>query len=309
MNMLLEQGQLTDMNCGANYTCILNDNSLFLPTEYKVLQSQNNSCFVKCMKMQYNGKIQFFYLTAGYQSFDGLLHMLTPDSFLTIVSNLLADIIDVKNNGFLSCLNIDISFEHIFVDASNYQVRLIYVPSGKKIFSDNSMFENELRTGLVKLISKNESLSSSKTFRLMQDLSNGMMPLEDLYKRIKGNHNVRPVSSPAVDGIASPAPRINSSCRIVSVGTPSPVVVDVTKDEFVIGKKVGSVDGVISFSKVISRVHCKIIREKSNYFIMDMHSANGTYVNNMRLQPDVMFQIRNDDIVRLANCEFKVQIG
>ena len=51
------------MECGTNYACILNDNSSFLPTEYKVLQSQKGGCFVKCMRMLYNGKTELYYFS------------------------------------------------------------------------------------------------------------------------------------------------------------------------------------------------------------------------------------------------------
>lgn len=68
MNSLLEKNVITEMACGQNISYMLSDNSLFLTTEYKVLQSQVNSCFVKCMKMNYNGKTQLYYMTNKYKS-------------------------------------------------------------------------------------------------------------------------------------------------------------------------------------------------------------------------------------------------
>ena len=47
MNVLIEHNVITEMECGSNFAYILNDNSAFLSTEYKVLQSQAKSCFVK----------------------------------------------------------------------------------------------------------------------------------------------------------------------------------------------------------------------------------------------------------------------
>ncbi len=305
INMLLEHNLMTEMNCGANYTCILNDNSLFLPTEYKVLQSQNNNCFVKCMKMLYDGKVQFYYLTSQYQPFGSLLSMLSPDSFLTVVSGLFADIIDVKNNGFLSCLNINIDLDHIYIDTTNYQVKLVYIPTGKRLFTDNAQFESELRTGLVKVISKTPSLASSKTMQLMQDLSNGMLSLEDLHKRIKGNQVIEWGGRKDTSPVAS----TERKCRLIAVNSPMQTVIDVNKDDFVIGKREDSVDGVITFNKMISRVHCKITQKNGDICIVDLHSANGTYLNRMRLQPDQLYPIKDGDIVRLANSEFKIQIG
>ena len=67
MNVLIENGIITEMKCGNNFSYILDDASLFLSTEYKVLQSQGEECFVKCMKLLYNGKIQFYFLVNEYK--------------------------------------------------------------------------------------------------------------------------------------------------------------------------------------------------------------------------------------------------
>ena len=180
MNVLAENNYIKEMECGSNFSYILSDNSTFLSTEYKVLQSQANSCFVKCMKIMYNGKVQLYYLTKGLKTFASMLPTLDSESFLTIVANLLSDIIDVKLNGFLSCQNIDIAFERIYVDPATYKVSLVYLPLSKRIFDDNSSFENEVRTGLVKLISGISTLSSPKTTQFSADLSNGTLSIEDL---------------------------------------------------------------------------------------------------------------------------------
>lgn len=45
------------------------------------------------------------------------------------------------------------------------------------------------------------------------------------------------------------------------------------------------------------------------YTITDLQSANGTYVNKIRLQPNQPYPINNGDIIRLANSDFQVSIG
>ena len=172
MNALVENGIISEMECGNNFAYIINDSNLFLSTEYKVLQSQEEGCFVKCMKLLYNGKIQFYYLVNGYKSLAKLFSTIDADGFMTIMTNVFSSIISVQNNGFLSCQNIDISFERIYVDPNTYKVALVYLPVNKRFFSDEASFENELRTSLVKVISSITTLSSPKTTQFMADLSN-----------------------------------------------------------------------------------------------------------------------------------------
>lgn len=306
MNALVEKGFMTEMACGSNFSYVLSDNSAFLSTEYKVLQSQANSCFVKCMKMLYNGKIQLFYLTKTLKPFSALLPSLDANSFLTIVGNLLADIIDVKHNGFLSWQNIDISFDKVFVDPTTYKVSLVYVPISKRIYEESATFENEVRTGLIKLITGVSTLSTPKTMQLASDLSNGLMAIEDLNSRVKGGKGT--VGGGSIFGNKGGSSNKAGKLRITAMNAPTRVEIDVTKDSFVIGKNASSVDGVISFNKMISRVHCRIDNQNGEFTITDLQSANGTYVNKVKLQPNQAHPIKSGDVIRLANSDFRVRL-
>lgn len=297
------------MECGSNFAYILSDNNAFLSTEYKVLQSQASSCFVKCMKMAYNGSVQLYYLTKGLKSFASMIPTLDADSFLTIVSNLLSDIIEVKHNGFLSCQNIDISFERIYVDPATHKVSLVYLPLSLHIYDDNSSFENEIRTGLIKLISGVSTLSTSKTMQFSADLSNGTLSVENLYARIKGGRNTNSGQSHIDQTDVNERKQSSGLLRIIAMNAPTRIEITVTKDSFIIGKKAELCDGVIDFNKMISRSHCRINRKGNQYTITDLQSANGTYVNKIRLQPNQPYPINNGDIIRLANSDFQVSIG
>lgn len=304
MNRLLENGQLQEMACGSNFAYIVNDHTSFLPTEYKVLQSQGSNSFIKCMKMLFNGKVQLYYLTEGYRPLSSLLPRIDAENFMVVVSNILADVLEVKNNGFLYCANIDISFEKIFVDPATYKVKLVYLPLKNRLFDDITAFENDLRTSLVKIISGISTLSSSKTIQLSAYLQDGTLSMESLYNKVKGGSVTEYSDVSKTPGKTTTAVRM----RIVALNAPMRVEIEVTKDEFVLGKKQGVVDGVISFNKMISRSHCKVVRTGNQYAIVDLQSQNGTFVNKVRLQPNRPCNVKNGDIVRMANSDFQIII-
>ena len=306
VNVLLENGSINEIICGNDFAYIVNDNNDFLSTEYKVLQSQGEGLFVKCMKLLYNGKIQLYYLTNGYKTLMSIIPLIDSKKFMSIVTNLLSAVIDVKNNGFLSCQNIDIATEHIFIDPFTYKVSLVYLPIGKRIFNDISAFENELRTNLIKIINDFPSLTSNETMQLITDLTDGMFTIENICLKIKKTTiSERKVTS----GVLRDAVSVNGSMKLIAMNTPVPFEILITKNDFIIGRKQELVDGVVSFSRMIGRSHCKIISKDNQFAVIDLNSANGTYVNKVRLQPGQPCQVRNGDMLRLANVEFQVNIG
>ena len=157
---------------------------------------------------------------------------------------------------------------------------------------------------MVKLISGIAALTSSKTMQLSADLSNGTYSIEDICAHIKGKTIPR-------GGQPEPYREAEQTglLRIVAMNAPTHVEIAVTKDDFVIGKKAELCDGVIGFNKMISRSHCKFNQCGNRYTVTDLQSANGTYVNKVRLQPNQPFPIKDGDIVRLANSDFQVRIG
>lgn len=305
MNRLLENGQLQEMVCGSNFAYVLNNNGLFLPTEYKVLQSQSSGGFVKCMKMQYNGHVQLYYMVNALKPLSNMLPSMDADAFLVVVTNLFADIIETRSNGFLSCQNVEMSFDKVFVDPNTLKVSLIYLPLSVHLFDDYATYESQLRSNLVKLINGISTLSSAKTMRLASDLSNGMLSLDDLYNRLKGG-KIDPAPTPTPGPAPKPA---DVRLRIVAMSAPTRVEIEVTKDSFVLGKNASMVDGVLSFNKMISRVHCRINKSGNQYTITDLQSANGTFVNRVRLQPNQPHPIKSGDIIRLANSDFQIVIS
>lgn len=307
MNSLIQTGLLEELSCGSNFSYILNDSGMFMTTEYKVLQSQGSNSLLRCMKMKYNGKIQLFYIVNSNKPLLSMMSNISPENFITVVSNLFSSILAVKNNGFLSCENIDISFEHIFVDPNTYKVNLVYVPVEKGLFDDYASFESELRTTLIKTISAFPNFSTPELFKLQSDLSDGRKTLEDVYNDIGKGGNTRtsykrPAASPIKKSI------LDQTARLVAMNAPTHTEFVIDKDSFLIGRNSGSVDGVVTFNGMVSKVHCRIDKYRTKYALTDLKSANGTYINKSKLEPNKPYYIKNGDIIRLANSDFQFVI-
>ena len=82
-------------------------------------------------------------------------------------------------------------------------------------------------------------------------------------------------------------------------------------DDFLIGRDDGSADGVITleFSRAVSRRHCLITRMNNKYFVQDLKSVNHTLVNGIMIPPYELTELENNDILSVADIEFRVTVS
>jgi len=409
MNKLVLDDLIKENRDNTNISYILEQDYLFFETGYKVLQNQEKNGFIKCVKVLHNGKIKLVYDISKYKSLYSLLPRLTPENFLSIISETLHNVSEVKHNGFMQCENIEVDLDKIFIDSNNLNVFLLYIPVNVSTnLNSIGIFDKKLKINLMEAISKNSNLINDMVDRLYTDLQNDNYLLGDIKENMRNNAiTSRPVvndfdylsggispegnykastnslnfekQSPAeiskdksLSGMLTEDPKsmgtkefksktiepkaksrkkssiasimggiftkkkkksviVNlqenidfkpiyeggatevlddifiPSITLVGVGTPKNVEVIISKPEFTIGKNSESVDGVIAFNKAISRVHCKISYVDNLYFIQDLESANGTYVNSVKLRKGQQIQIRVGDEVILANSKFMVE--
>ena len=72
----------------------------------------------------------------------------------------------------------------------------------------------------------------------------------------------------------------------------------------IVGKKRGQAD-IILDEAAVSRIHARLEYHQGGYYIMDLDSRNGTYLNGLRLAPREQVQIRSGDRVAFANISYR----
>jgi pSer/pThr/pTyr-binding forkhead associated (FHA) protein len=75
-------------------------------------------------------------------------------------------------------------------------------------------------------------------------------------------------------------------------------------DGDILGRATGPHVGRLGAFPVISSSHAKITRQGAGWFITDLKSTNGTYLNGARLEPNVPARIKQNDVLILANVTF-----
>lgn len=304
MYTLENSGIAEEKTYGNNIAYILEKQSSFIDTDYKILKSQTNDIFISCTKMLYNGRIQLFYLTEECRRMSALTSDITASTLIKIVIHLFSDIIEVQSNGFLSSENIDLSWDKIFVDSNTLKVKLIYLPVSFKLFPSYAEFESRLRSNLIKFTNGLVISSDHRIDKLLLDLSNSSLSLKDLRDRCRdllGEANIEPLRRDRRNKF-----RKAEEIKLVAVNAPYYFEIKLDRDCVIVGRKADMADVVIPFSKTIGRRHCKITRKPEGYYLSDIGSSNGTYLNNTRIKQGEEYRLRKGDMIRLADNDFRV---
>ncbi|MEN8904657.1 MAG: DUF6382 domain-containing protein [Clostridiales bacterium] len=120
------------------------------------------------------------------------------------------------------------------------------------------------------------------------------------------NASGKTISSDLLNAKSIEAPK-NKNLTIVYVENGISKKIKADKKEFFLGRLKESVDFFVSNSAV-GRRHAKIIKNNYDYFIVDLDSRNGTFLNRKRIRGNIEYLLKNNDELVFANYKVKVII-
>lgn len=275
---------------GNEIVITLNSPEYFSANGYSALVNSVRMGFVPCEQMMVAGKVKLIYDTASFSSLFEMLPYMTPDMFERVSANLINKLSLFRNNMYLRCENAFLSTDKIFVNKNTMDVYLVYLPLESNDPTDYMpMFESKLREKLASLVDKYPNLKRPAA------------PVQHAAP-------VQPVApvqhaAPIQSNVSVPTSRAGGTSFVFRSNCASPDL-RITSDEFVIGKSQSRVDGVISGSNLVSRVHCKAILRDGACYIMDLNSLNGTCLNGRRINPGEMYKLVEGTRISIADMDF-----
>ena len=293
MMLLGGETKISLMDEGPNLAYVLADDGDFASVQYKALRGQRED-FVRCMRMRYNGRIQLYYLTEGLTSLPDAAASYSGEELFHIVCSLLAAINAVKENGFLLCRNIDSLPRRIYVEPAACKVRLVYLPLRQGLIENDSRFETALRTGLIGLLAEGPAGKTPEAEKLIGILEDASLSWEGMRNEIT---RIGKEASAAIPYL-----------QLEGLGPAAGFWLQMTGEDFVIGKKEGLADGLIPFNRMISRAHCRLRRREGCFTVADLGSTNGTFVNGQRLSQGKEHPLTDGCILQLADSAFRVKV-
>lgn len=79
--------------------------------------------------------------------------------------------------------------------------------------------------------------------------------------------------------------------------------IQISKSDFIIGRLKDQVDYPVK-NNAIGKLHAQIIFRDNSYYIKDLNSRNGTFINGARINSNKEYEIRHNDRVTLANSDY-----
>lgn len=287
-----------------NWTYLLEDEDRFSQLGYKFIQTMNKEGLLKSTRIRYNGQIKLIYFTENYQNLVSVLANVPPNEVWNILGKLISGILKIKNNGFLTCENIDISPERLYVDPKTYEPHLIYLPLvAENTEAKEATFSSALKKNLILALQMaNNALVRDRENELLRILNGSTNDLDDILKNIINRTN----EEDGADSTFVEKPKASFGMELVSRDPKIPIRFKVNKSHISIGRRKDN-DVVIDFTKQISRHHCSIVVKNGKYYVVDEKSTMGTYVNNEKCVPLRETMIKEGDILQLPYVQLIVK--
>lgn len=96
--------------------------------------------------------------------------------------------------------------------------------------------------------------------------------------------------------------------EVVLVCDNSGEIIPITKFPFYIGSTSDYVDYVLK-KEGVSRIHCCISKKGDSYYVSDLNSTNGTYLNKKEVMPGKDELLSANDEIRIASVEFYMKFS
>ncbi|UNT95187.1 FHA domain-containing protein [Allobaculum mucilyticum] len=284
---------------GEQFAYSLTDAQNFAQTEYKVINNEKNLNVVSCIRIQFNDQNLLFFLPSG-TPLKKAQNSFGVHEYCVVMSHFLAEVIKVQNNGFLNARNIDLSRNRIFIGSESQNVFITYVPCKEHLYSDQNDFDKNLKNLCLQILAENPGLQNKDGLGVREAIKNCPGDADSLYKIVSEAEQ-----KGFIGGNEDPRPSGSGQLLLKSVNAAFNLQFQIRTDRFILGRKADAVNGLIGCSPLVGRVHAVISRSNGQFYISDMKSKNGTFINDIPVHRPTL--IRNGDVIRLGNVDFLAQ--
>ena len=242
-----------------------------------------------CSGVHYNNRIKLACFTEEYRPLDEALPSMTLDEVCKVAKAILHRIKALEMCESVSLENVIWDRESIYLDEKGH-VRLICLPA------------------IVPEESVHSQIYARRVYALLQEIISGKEGGELVCRQILHQQEKSFENWDALENaLDRRTPEEDESLVLKSINTPDVLTFRVHHEVFRIGTDPAEVDGLIRGLDSISPVHAEIGWNEISFYVRDLNSENGTFVNNQRLKPGMEVPIGEGTVLRFGEYTFNVE--
>lgn len=310
MDKLLEMLSVKEYTSDFNKAFLLKEDQIFSEKDMKEMKVCMEAHYIACNKVMFNGKVKFIYITEKYHTLVNILSQMEKKSFIKCLLQIIQCQSKIKNSQTLEISKLLIDKKYIFWDAEEEQIKMIYLPVENVAVSESDALYNS--KCFLKWMVQSVSILDSRTEEdLLSVITDEAVTWGQMYENIFDifNNTTKTGSDflKKKEDSRQECSGVNTEKKLIleMTGTKQPVIFKIYKNkEFIIGRSGKSSDGVIPENHAVGRKHCRIRFSQNKYYLEDLGSKNGTFLNGKKVVGRMSEEIAANDIIRLANVEF-----
>lgn len=210
----------------------------------------------------------------------------------------------IEENGFLKKECIWFKYDNIYYDKSNGRIMTAILPiTGEFRYADGGRWFDYFEESVKYMASWLPPDKAEYVGKIVMMVRSGKFGIDAALDEIRQHAASGTAELPdASDGGQK------VSLRLLYSGRGGRLEFMVDDRDFLIGRNAGLADGVIDtgLSSAVSRKHCLITKMNNKYFVQDLKSVNHTLVNGIMIPPYELMELENNDILSVADIEFRV---
>ncbi len=268
-----------------------------------MLLENNIMYLIKPSEVAADGRIWLRYKINGMYILSKFFRKMKPDGALlrTIIEQLIECSTEVEKY-LLSQDDILVDSDYMFYDYVNKKINLICVPGY------NKNLRGQLKSFLeyvMQIFDYGDREGLLEMYSIYDELCEGSTPLKN--KAILSGNQGHVKNDRLSEGKAVQDEYQDEIYRLIPLtgGGLKDIVLEEGVEQIIVGRGNKETDYRIRNTQ-ISRVHACLYRNKEGIFIEDRQSANGTYVNAVRIPVLEPQKLNKGDIVGFSNEEFFV---
>ena len=254
----------------------------------ELLEGEHIPGLLPCRWVYWNSMVQLVYFTHNLTPLSQIIDDLSLDEIRSIGQDIVDYIKAIDNQMELSPENVVWDTDSIYLNEDG-QVYIICLPA------------------VIPIESLQSKIYVKRLYSMLNDIFSHCAGGDFVRRQIEAQQNKDAQNWDELkEAIGREEPNDVETIKLKSINTPQPVEFVVGHSEFVIGSDKDLANGYLDLNGISGR-HALIGWNDVNFFVQDLGSDIGTYLNDVKIEPQVEIPLGSGSILKLGDYTFNVE--